>query len=200
MTFLFFNYHIKRCVLFDKKHYYRSMKKFFIGIFILLLSANNFVMADADLWDNYGDQNTYGQQAVTDQDFQKALDSKKGKKKKDKNIPKGESFSQSNETEALSSTAKELPVLLIPLNLKVGDGIIPIGHYQVEGTKEGSQTFLKLYQGYTIIAKLPAEETNDDFGEQSINFVKLIPHGNYHVQIIYGSIDFNAYSIIDIAE
>ena len=51
-----------------------------------------------------------------------------------------------------------------------------------------------------MIAKLPATETNDDFGEQTINFVKLIPHGDYHVQIIYGSLDFNAYSIIDTAD
>lgn len=152
------------------------------------------------MWDNFGDQNTYGQQAVTDQDFQKALESKKGKKKKDKNIPKGKSFSQSNETEAIVNTSKELPVLLIPLTLKIGDGLIPIGHYQIEGAKENNQIFLKLYQGHTLMAKLPAEETNDDFGEQTINFVKLIPHGDYHIKIIYGCLDFNAYSVIDIAE
>ena len=176
------------------------MRKIFAIIFTILFFIGNFALADGDLWDNFGDQNTYGQQAVTDQDFQKALDSKKGKKKKDKNIPKGENFSQSNETEVLSNTSKELPVLLIPLTLKVGNGIIPIGHYQIEGIQENGQTFLKLYQGHTVIAKLPAEETNDDFGEPTINFVKLIPHGDYHVQIIYGSLNFNAYSVIDIAE
>ncbi len=177
------------------------MRKILSLIFILFFTSN-LAIADGDLWDNFGDQNVYGQQAVSEQDFQKALDSKKQKqkKKKDKNIPKGESFSQSNETEALSNTTKELPILLIPLSLKVGDGIIPVGHYQVEGKKENGQTFLMLYQGHTVIAKLPAEETNDDFGEPSINFVKLLPHGNYHVQIIYGCLDFNAYSVIDIAE
>lgn len=176
------------------------MKKLLFIILILFCFAGNYALADGDLWDNFGDQNTYGQKAVTDQDFQKALDSKKTKKKKNKNIPKGESFSQSNETEVITNTSKELPILLIPLTLKVGDGIIPIGHYQVEGIKENGQIFLELYQGHTVIAKLPAEETNDDFGEQSINFVKLIPHGDYHVQIIYGCIDFNAYSVIDIDE
>lgn len=177
------------------------MRKILSLIFILFFTSN-LAIADGDLWDNFGDQNVYGQQAVSEQDFQKALDSKKQKqkKKKDKNIPKGESFSQSNETEALSNTTKELPILLIPLSLKVGDGIIPVGHYQVEGKKENGQTFLILYQGHTVIVKLPAEETNDDFGEPSINFVKLLPHGDYHVQIIYGCLDFNAYSVIDIAE
>ena len=175
-----------------------------LSLILILFFTSNLAIADGDLWDNFGDQNVYGQQAVSEQDFQKALDSKKQKqkqkKKKDKNIPKGESFSQSNETEALSNTTKELPILLIPLSLKVGDGIIPVGHYQVEGKKENGQTFLMLYQGHTVIAKLPAEETNDDFGEPSINFVKLLPHGDYHVQIIYGCLDFNAYSVIDIAE
>ena len=175
-----------------------------LSLILILFFTSNLAIADGDLWDNFGDQNVYGQQAVSEQDFQKALDSKKQKqkqkKKKDKNIPKGESFSQSNETEALSNTTKELPILLIPLSLKVGDGIIPVGHYQVEGKKENDQTFLMLYQGHTVIAKLPAEETNDDFGEPSINFVKLLPHGDYHVQIIYGCLDFNAYSVIDIAE
>lgn len=173
-----------------------------LSLILILFFTSNLAIADGDLWDNFGDQNIYGQQAVSEQDFQKALDSKKQKqkKKKDKNIPKGESFSQSNETEALSNTTKELPVLLIPLSLKVGAEIIPVGHYQVEGKKENGQTFLMLYQGHTVIAKLPAEETNDDFGEPSINFVKLLPHGDYHVQIIYGCLDFNAYSVIDIAE
>ena len=71
------------------------MKKI-LSIFLILFFSGNLALADGDLWDNFGDQNTYGQQAVTDQDFQKALESKKGKKKKDKNIPKGKSFSQSN--------------------------------------------------------------------------------------------------------
>lgn len=175
------------------------MKKIFIYTFLLIF-AGNLALADGDLWDNFGDQNAYGQKAVSEEDFQKALDSKKGKKKKDKNIPKGETFSQSNETEIINNTSKELPILMIPLNLKVGDGVIPIGHYQVEGEKEDGTIYLNLYQGHSLIAKLPAEETDDDFGENTINFVKLIPHGDYHVQIIYGGIDYNAFSVIDIAD
>lgn len=153
-------------------------------------------MADGDLWDNFGDTNAYGQKAVTDQDFDKALESKKKKKKRDKNIPKGDSFSQSNETEMLKNSTKELPVLLVPLNLKS----IPIGHYQVEGVRENGEIYIKLYQAHDVIAKIPAEETDDDFGEETINFVKLLPHGDYHVEIIFGGVDFNAYTIIYIEE
>lgn len=176
------------------------MRKILSIIFIILLTSSEFAFAEGDLWDNFGDTNVYGQKPVSDEEFQKALESKKGKPKRDKNIPKGESFSQSNETEALNSTVKEPQILLIPLGLKIGeDEIIPPGHYEVEGVKENGKPYLKLYQSHYMIAKLPATETNDDFGEPTINFVKLIPHGDYHIQIIYGSIDFNAYSIIDIA-
>ena len=138
------------------------MKKFLIILGIIFIGCN--VFAEGDLWDNFGDTDIYGQKAVTDQDFDKALESKQKKKKRDKNIPKGENFSQSNETEMLKNSTKELPVLLIPLTLKVNEKYsIPIGHYQVEGVKENGEVFIKLYQAHDVIAKLPAEETNDDF-------------------------------------
>lgn len=177
------------------------MRKVLTILLILLFSSANITFAEDDLWDNYGDTNVYGQKPVSEEEFQKALESKKGKKKRDKNIPKGENFSQSNETESLNITVKEPQILLIPLNLKIDeDSIIPPGHYEVKGERENGKTYLKLYQSHYMIAKLPANETNDDFGETTINFVKLIPHGNYHVQIIYGSLDFNAYTVIDTAD
>lgn len=176
------------------------MRKFLSILLIIFFASNNIVFAEGDLWDNFGDSNIYGQKPVSDKEFEQALESKKGKKKRDKNIPKGESFSQSNETEQITNTTKELPVLLIPLNLKTDNTYIPVGHYQIEGVRENGQTFLKLYQAHDIIAKLTANETNDDFNEPTINFVKLLPHGETHVQIIYGGIDFNAYTVIDIAD
>ena len=177
------------------------MKKLISILFIFVFSTCNISLAEGDLWDNFGDTNVYGQTPVSDQEFEQALESKKGKKKRDKNIPKGESFSQSNETEQINNSTKEPQILLIPLNLKTyNNSIIPIGHYEIEGIKENGSVYLKLYQAHNVIAKIPATETNDDYNEPTINFVKLLPHGKNHVQIIYGGIDFNAYSIIDIAE
>lgn len=174
------------------------MKKFFI-LFLMIIISVNCSYAD-DLWDNFGDSNVYGQKAVTDDEFDKALESKqkKRKKKTDKNIPKGENFSQSNETEILTNTTHDLPILLIPVPLKIKENyIIPVGHYQAEGVKEDGKVYINLYQAHDLIAKIPAEESEDDFGEDAINFVKLKPHGDYHVEIIYGGLDFNAYTIID---
>lgn len=178
------------------------MKKFILPLLTILLSGN-LAFADGDLWDNFGDSNVYGQKAVTDDEFDKALESKKKKPKKnkeEKQLEKGKTFSESNETEMLNNTVKELPVLLIPVNLKIKEGYtVPVGHYQVKGFKDkDGDVFIKLYQAHDLIAKIPAEETEDDFGEETINFVKLNPHGDYHVEILYGGIDFNAFAIIDV--
>ena len=174
------------------------MRKFFALIFMLIMTSQ-VTFADGDLWDNFGDQNTYGQQAVSDKEFEQALESKKKKKKRDKNIPKGQEFSQSNETEMMKNSQKEPSILLVPLTLKTQKNeIIPVGHYEVIGEKLDGKVFLNLYQSHNLVAKLIAEETQDDFGEETINFVKLREHGENHVEVIYGNIDFNAYTIIDI--
>ena len=175
------------------------MKRLLLWLFSIFILSGGVVCAEGDMWDNFGDTNIYGQQAVTQDEFDKALESKlKKKKKKNKNAPKGENFSQSNETNVIKDITEELPILLIPVGLKVKeDYVVPIGHYQVEGEKEDGNVYIKLYQAHDLIAKIPAEETDDDFGEETINFVKLRPHGDYHVEIIFGSIDFNAYTIID---
>ena len=49
------------------------MRKFPIVFLIILLLTSNMALAEDDLWDNFGDQNIYGQTPVTDEDFEKAL-------------------------------------------------------------------------------------------------------------------------------
>jgi len=178
------------------------MKKFLVLLFILILSGANSAFAEGDLWDNFGDQNTYGQKPVTDEEFEKALESKKGKPKKpkDKLLRNGESFQQSNETQFLNKMPKELPILLVPLNLAIDeDAVLPVGHYQVKGEKKDGKVYLKLYQAHNLMASLEAVETNSDFNEEEINFVKLQEYGENQVKIIYGSVDFNAYTLVNIA-
>ena len=114
------------------------MKKFFIIFLIFFAAGLNPVYAEGDLWDNFGDQNANGQKQVTDEEFDKALESKKGKPKKPKDrlLRNGEAFQESNETAFLTSIPKELPILLIPLILELkNDAVLPVGHYQVLGEK-----------------------------------------------------------------
>lgn len=182
-----------------KKHYYKSMKKLWIIILIMVFSIGN--TASADMWDYFGDQNSYGQKAVTDEEFDKALESKMKKKRKNKNIPKGEEFHQSNETQFIKETEEELPVLCIPAELIISESkTVSPGHYQVIGEKINGKPVLKLYQAHYLIGEIPAIETKDDFNQPTVQFVKLINNGEKQVKIIFGSLDFNAYSIINTTE
>lgn len=176
------------------------MRKFLTIIFSLIFFTSCASFAEGDLWDNFGDPNSYGQKPVSDQEFEKALESKKRKKKRNKNIPKGEEFHQGNETQFIKEAEEEMPILCVPVKLKVGDDIIPEGHYQVDGTKDNGKTSLKLYQAHFLMAQIPATETLDDFGKDTVHFVELLGINDTQVKIIFGSIDLNAYSIIDIAE
>lgn len=177
------------------------MRKFFTILFgIIILSTGNISYADGDLWDNFGDQNVYGQKPVSDEEFEKVLESCK-KKKKNKNIPKGEEFRQSNETDFINTVEDALPVICISVPLKIGeDGILPVGHYQVKGEKKNGEPRLKLYQSSFLMADLPAVETEEDFDQPEINFVGMIDYNENQYKIIYGSVDFNAYAIVNIAE
>lgn len=179
------------------------MKKVFLLFFIALLLPTNLALAEDDLWDNFGDQNIYGQTPVTDEEFEKALESKKGKPKKpkDKLLRDGEAFQESNETQTLTKMTEELPILLVPLNLELKDGVIlPVGHYQLKGVKKGDKFYLQLFQSNELFANIEAVETRDDFGEEKINFARLIDDNGAQVKIIFGSIDFNAYAIVKIAQ
>ncbi len=177
------------------------MKKIFVLLYILIFMAGNASFADGDLWDNFGDQNVYGQQPVTDEDFEKALESKKGKKKRDKNIPKGEEFRQSNETDSINQMPETLPVVCVSAPIKLSeDAVLPVGHYQAKGELKNGTPVIKLYQSKDLMAEIPAVETNDDFNEPEVNFIKMIDAGNDNqVKFIFGSMDFNAYAVMDIA-
>lgn len=178
------------------------MRKFFTIFFgILILLTGNISYAEGDLWDNFGDQNVYGQKPVTDEEFEKALESKQKKKKKDKNIPKGEEFRQSNETDFVNNIKENLPIICISAPLKIGEeGVLPVGHYQVKGEIQNGQPRIKLYQSHYLMADFPATETNEDFDQPEINFVGLLDYNENQYKLIFGSVDFNAYAIVNIAQ
>ena len=80
------------------------------------------------------------------------------------------------------------------------DAILPVGHYQAKGEIKNGTPVIQLYQSQNLMAEIPATETNDDFNEPEINFIKMIDAGNENqVKFIFGSVDFNAYAILDIA-
>lgn len=193
------------------------MKRFLL-IFLLMFFAGMPAIAgdvdlpaSGDLWDNFGtNQEFYGQDkpAVSDEQFEKAIEEIKYKQDKlgswikKLQKPRGKEYRQSNETEVINEEVEDkdtMPVICIPVDLNVGDGILPVGHYQVKGEKdENGNVVLKMYQAQYVMAQFPATETNDDFNEDTITFVKWLPEGDDKIKLIYGSIDFNAYAVLPI--
>ena len=50
------------------------------------------------------------------------------------------------------------------------------------------------------MAQFPAVESTSDFGEDTISFVKWEPVNDNEIKVMYGSLDMNAYAIIEIKE
>lgn len=186
------------------------MKKIFIVIALFFI-ANAPALADETDYSGFGDMtrnystmdNAYvGQKKITDEEFQKTLDAVKAKQNKRKRINqpfKGQDSNEVNSGTYLDETVKNITVLTLPLELINNDGgDIPIGHYKIVGNKVKGKVYLDFYQSSTLVAHVSATETNDDFNEPNMNFVKLIPYNSQKVKVIYGSIDFNAYTFIKI--
>jgi len=171
-----------------------NMKKIIPLILIYLMTnTGNIAFADGDLWDNFGDQNFYGTKAVSEKDFDKAINAKKGLLNKKPKKSKGETYHEGNETEIINQKSDELPVVSVTTEVKLpDDAILPVGHYQVVSEKKDNKIYLKLYQGHFLMTKLEAYETLDDFDEPEINFANFI-YENGKYKLTYGSIDYNAF-------
>lgn len=185
------------------------MKKIFIALIILFIiqvivfaddnSGGYGGIEDAMQKTNSVEDAFNGQKPVTDEEFQKTLNRVKSKQKKGKNKIKGKGFNEESSGTHIDEAAEKNSVLSVPLNLINGDGIeIPIGHYKIVGTKKDKEVYLDFYQSSNLVARVPAIETESDFNEMNINFVKLMPYDSKRIKIIYGSIDFNAYTFIRI--
>lgn len=177
---------------------------------VLTLSLAS-VRADDGMWDSYSPNvETYGEQRfVGDEEFNEAIDTlnKKNKVKKWMNIlqgttpKKGSSYSKGNESNEISKTQgkdADLPVVSLPVEIKFNGGVIPVGHYQVKGEVEDGKYLLNLYQAHNLIATIPVRPTDEDFDKEEILFADWVCEGDERIKLIYGSLDFNAYVILNI--
>ena len=188
------------------------MKKFLTLLIVLVFTSIPVLADDMDFssvgefWDIQHPDLEREVKPVSDEEFEKAIEEKDAKVNKWKHRierwkrPRGEAFSESNETEQIQTetTAKDtLPVICVPFDLKIGENILPVGHYQVKGEIIENKPVLKFFQAHYLMAKLPAIETDQDFGEDEILFAKLFIQDENTVKIIYGSLDFNAYAVVN---
>lgn len=187
---------------------------------VILISSNTFVSKkilpvalaqEDDLWGNFDTDlsNPQEQRFVSDEEFEAAIKKKNKKTDKWKKIllnngsPRGEEFSKSNETNEINSNQGKdatLPVLALPVQIKLDQGYVPVGHYQIKGENNNGQIVLNLYQAHNLVARIPATETNEDYEQEEILFANWISEDDDHIKLIYGSLDYNAYAIVDILQ
>lgn len=166
-----------------------------------------------DSWDDFSglDKAWDGQKSITNKEFEdtiNALEEKKTKKeaKQRKKLIKkvgggGTSLhpdlspeSDIKDLTPLKNDDDEGSLLNIPVSLVIDGTPMDKGFYKVIAQKDKNNNInLLFYQSQFFKGKVKACETNDDYDEDSINFVKLLPYDNQFVKIIFGSLDFNAY-------
>lgn len=156
---------------------------------------------------NFSDNPFAGQKQITDEEFQKTVDKIKAKQnkkknKKNKNQFKGTGFNQDNSGQPIKEAAENILLLSLPIELQNSDNAdIPVGIYKIVGKKDkDGSVYLDFYQAYTLVAHVPAQETNSDFNQPDINFIKIIPYNDKKIKVIYGSMDFNAYTYVRIKQ
>ena len=171
--------------------------------------------AFSDEWDDFSglDRAWDGQKPITNQEFEKAIDTlqqkqtKKEAKARKKLIKKigGGGTSLHNELNPDKDITEITPLnkkhdgqlLNIPVNIIINETSLDKGFYNVFGEKEkNGEIYLSFYQSQFFKGKVKAIETNDDFESDEIDFVQLIPYDNNFIKIIFGSLDFNAYTYI----
>lgn len=197
--FLYVDYCFKNIII-------SYMKKFLIIFtFIVFLFCPVFG-ADIDKFDssydafdsNIFDNPFGGQKQYTDEDFQKALEEKKAQlnKKKKKKL-KGDAHSDTDANQKIDETSERCIILMLSQPLINGDGTyIPVGHYKIIGIEESDNVYLDFYQAHSKIARVPAIKTKYDFEQQEINFAKILPYSDTKIKIIFGSLDFNAWTLV----
>ena len=193
------------------------MKKF--ALFILFLSFFLSSAAFADVtYDSYADIDHAwdNQKPITNQEFEKAIDTltAKQKKKEEKahkkrikkisgggtSLHKGlEPMGEIKEQEILKEKDEYTGLLInFPVNVVIDGKVLDKGFYNVFGEKDkNNDIYLSFYQAHYLMGKVKAYPTKKDFDAEELDFVKMIPYDDTYVQIIFGSLDFNAYTYLE---
>lgn len=192
------------------------MKKFvFVALFIFLLSPLS-IAAD-NFFDSYTgiDRIWDGQKPVTNTEFEEAINTltekqkkkeAKAQKKKIKKVSGGgtslhkglDPLSEIAGQDSLKEKGKDEGQLLnIPVNVIIDGNVLEKGFYNVFGEKDKKgDIYLSFYQSHYFKGKVKAYDTKDDFEAENIDFVKLIPYNENYIKVMFGSLDFNAYTYL----
>ena len=137
---------------------------------------------------------------------------KKKKKKEEKKKPKGNPVWQNNNIDentepqdmvsgALKQQKQDYPTVMIPVTLITPSHTeIPPGYYRILSAKNDNGYFINFYQGNSLIAKVKALNTGNDYNQKSLNYAKVIPISDVYMKVIYGDIDCNIEAGLEIKQ
>ena len=165
-------------------------------------------------WDSFGktiDGSFNNVKPVTDELFNKTIEEiksrgKKNKKKKKNEIiplspvPHKTDIYDNNEMQSLYNKLQHTPTIMIPTNVITDNGtLMPTGYYKLSNKKSpDNKYYLVFSQGNSQIAENHAIQTEEDYKQKDINFVDVIPISDNYIKVIYGTIDLNLETILEI--
>lgn len=194
------------------------MRKSFIFILLFFLLIINPVFADS--WDEFSnlDKAWEAQKTIPNNDYQevvKALEEKKDaveqkkKKRKFKKLFRGGGTTLHKELNP-DKNIKDIPDIKpkdegiltnIFVDLLLDGKVLEKGFYKIFAERdEQKKIHIKFYQSQFLKGEVIAIETDDDYGQETIDFAKLLPYNENFVKVIFGSIDFNAFAYIPYIE
>jgi len=203
-------------LLFEKNSYINTMKKTLVFMIFMLILSTSAVLSD-DFFDNYsGIEHAWdGQKPVTNTEFEEAINTltekqkkkdEKAKKKKIKKISGGgtslhkglEPMGEISAQETLKKKGEyDGQLINIPVDVIVNGNILERGYYNVFGEKDKKgDVYLSFYQAHYFKGKVKAHVTKNDFDDENLDFVKYQPYNDEYIMIMYGSLEFNAYTYL----
>ena len=195
-----------------------SMRKLIaLSLFLSLLFSP--VAFSDDFFDSYTgiDHAWDGQKPVTNTEFEEAINTltekqkkkeEKAKKKKIKKISGGgtslhkglEPMSEISAQDTLKEKGEfDGQLLNMPVSFIIDGKVLEPGYYNVFGEKDKKgDVYLSFYQAHYFKGKIKAHVTKNDFDDENLDFVKAEPYDEDYIRVMYGSLDFNAYTYLRI--
>ena len=185
------------------------MNKFLLLPFILTLILQTVAMPAfcddiaTDEWSDIGKmQDAWdGQKIITDDMVNKIIEqrTKKDRQKQEKRFKRkvGEAINpnayEETNVKAIKKIAEDYPTLLVPKTLLFDEVQIPPGFYRILAAKNKQGAYsINFYQGNSLVGKIPALQTEDDFESETINYAKIIyAERDNRAKIVYGCLDYN---------
>lgn len=170
-------------------------------IIIILLAIPVTALADdSEDWSSYTKNfdKLQNQKSVTDEEFNKAIDTvksmqkkKKSKKnKKDKNAISPEDIIDSSESINHNYMGSKSQLITVSRDFYYNTKLINAGFYTIKPLIDNENNYIMLIQGHDVIAKIKANKVTPDATDTNINKADFKMYNGY-AKLIYSDIDNN---------